>query len=117
VNGWQPVGTRPNKAEEALQTSEEIMLTLPEFENDEEMLVWFDTHDTAPYMADMPESSQKFEIIRTQFTTRPLDIRLRSDYFTAIQLVAERQGIPYQRLIQIWLLDKLKQEAPELLSR
>lgn len=80
------------------------------------MAAWFDTHDTAPYMDDMEEVKEKFHVIRTSFVTRPVDVRLRSDYLEAIQVLAERKGIPYQMLVQSWLLEKLNQEAPELIT-
>ena len=92
------------------------MTKMPKFETDEEMAAWFDTHDTADLMDDMAETDEKFEVIRTSFATRPVDMRLRSDYFEAIQTVAERKVVPYQLLIQRWLLEKLSQEAPDLLT-
>lgn len=90
------------------------MPKLPKFKSDEEIAAWFDTHDSASYMDDMEEAEEKFEVVRTVFVTRPVDVRLRSDYFEAIQEVAERKGVPYQVLIQAWLLEKLTQEAPDL---
>jgi predicted DNA binding CopG/RHH family protein len=93
------------------------MPKLPEFKTDEEAAEWFDQHDSAPFMDELEEASEKFEITRTAFTTRPVDIRLRSDYLAAIQAVAERKGVPYQRLVQTWLMEKLNQEAPDLLPQ
>ena len=93
------------------------MPKIPEFESDEAAAAWFDTHDTAPYMADMEEAGEKFEVIRSLFATKPVDVRLRSDYLEAIQKVAEQKGIPYQMLVQSWLVEKLAQEAPELLPQ
>ena len=92
------------------------MTKIPKFETDEEMAAWFDTHDTADLMDDMKETDEKFDVIRTSFATRPVDVRLRSDYFEAIQAIAERKGMPYQMLIQSWLLEKLSQEAPDLVT-
>lgn len=93
------------------------MPKLPEFKSDEEVAAWFDTHDSAPYIDDMTEAEEKFEVVRTIFVTRPMDVRLRSDYLEAIQEVAERKGIPYQILVQTWLLEKLTQEAPDLVPQ
>jgi predicted DNA binding CopG/RHH family protein len=90
------------------------MSKLPKFESDEALIAWFEENDTAPYMDDMEESEEKFEVIRTSFATKSLDVRWRADYLDAIQTVAERKGIPYHHLIQSWLLEKLKQEAPDL---
>ena len=93
------------------------MPKLPEFESDEAAAAWFDSHDTASYIDDMEEADEKFEVVRTLFATKPIDVRLRSDYLEAIQKIAERKGIPYQILVQTWLIEKLTQEAPDLLPQ
>ena len=92
------------------------MTGIPKFETDEEMAAWFDMHDTADLMDDMEATEETFAVIRTSFVTRPVDVRLRSDYLEAIQAVAERKGVPYQMLVQSWLLEKLSQEAPDLIA-
>ena len=90
------------------------MPKMPTFATEEELAAWVDTHDTAPFMDEMEDAEEVFVVQRTRFTTKPLDVRLRSDLYDAIAVVAERQGIPYQMLIQTWLREKLMQEAPEL---
>jgi predicted DNA binding CopG/RHH family protein len=90
------------------------MAKLPKFKSDEEMAEWFDTHDTAEYMDGMEVVTKDFELIRTSFATRPLDIRVRSDHFAALQEIAERKGIPYQMLVPEWLFEKLNEEVSEL---
>jgi predicted DNA binding CopG/RHH family protein len=91
------------------------MPKFPDFATEEELAAWVETHDTAPYLDDLEDADEAFKAIRTRFTTRPLDVRLRSDYLAAIEALATQRGIPYQLLIQAWLLEKLQQEAPELL--
>ncbi|VAW33070.1 hypothetical protein MNBD_CHLOROFLEXI01-499 [hydrothermal vent metagenome] len=92
------------------------MAQLPKFKNDEEAAIWFDTHDTAAFIDSMKETNISFDIERTLFPTKPMGVRLRSDYLEAIQQVAERNGVPYQMLIQRWLLERLSQEAPDLIA-
>ena len=92
------------------------MPKLPEFKSDEEAATWFDSHDTAAYLDSMEAIEEQFQIARTPFPTRPVDVRLRADYLEAIQKLAERQGIPYQMLVQRWLVEKLNQEAPDLVA-
>ncbi len=89
------------------------MPKLPSFQSDEDVAAWFDTHDTADYIDEMDAADESFVVIRTEFATRPLDVRLRSDFLDAIESLAERRGIPYQRLIQTWLAEKLSQETSE----
>jgi hypothetical protein len=62
-------------------------------------------------------ADQEFHFIGTVFPTRPLDVRLRADFLMALEALAERRGIPYQQMIRIWLLERLRQEAPDLLPQ
>ena len=92
------------------------MTQLPEFKNDEEAAAWFDTHDTAVYMDSMEEVTESFDVARTPFSTKSMEVRLRADFLESIQQAAEREGVPYQMLVQRWLREKLSQEAPDLLA-
>jgi len=60
------------------------------------------------------EPYETFAVKRTNFTTKPLDVRLRTDLYAAVVAAAERRGIPYQMLVQTWLREKVLQEAPDL---
>ncbi len=91
------------------------MSKLPDFQSEAELIEWFDTHDTGLYMADMEAADEEFLVQLSEWPTRPVDLRLRSDFFKAIESVAAQHGIPYQLLMQRWLREKLTQEAPELL--
>ena len=94
------------------------MPEIPSFKTDQEAAEWFDTHDTAPYMDDLEQLQERIQVVRTR--KRPprkaVGLRLRVDHLEAIKQVAERKGIPYQTLIQMWLVEKLRQEDPTLLS-
>jgi predicted DNA binding CopG/RHH family protein len=92
----------------------EPMPKLPDFQSDEELIAWFDSHDTADYMDDMEAADQEFPVVHSFFPTSPVDLRLRTDFLEAIETVAQRRGIPYQLLLQHWLREKLAQEAPDL---
>jgi len=90
------------------------MPKLPEFATEEELAAWVDTHDTADYLDEMEDADEVFTVRRTRFTTKPLDVHLRTDLFAAIEEAAERRGIPYQMLVQNWLREKVLQETSEL---
>ena len=91
------------------------MPKLPDFETEEELISWFDTTDISNYLDEMPLVEPPFNVILSEWTTSPVDLRLRTDFLHAIEQLAERRGIPYQLLIQNWLREKLSQEAPELM--
>lgn len=67
-------------------------------------------------MDEMESADEEFSVILTEFPTRPVDLRLRTDLLVAIEALAERRGVPYQRLMQTWLLNMLRQEASNLVS-
>lgn len=91
------------------------MPTLPTFSTDEELAAWIDANDTAPYLDEMEDVEEPFVMNRTQFATRPLDVRLRADLYAALEAAAQRHGVPYQVLVQTWLREKLLQETPDLM--
>lgn len=90
---------------------------MPPFADERQAAEWFATHDTEPYMDEMEEVQELIPIVRSRPAKKPIGLRIRSDYLEAVKRVAERKGIPYQTLIQMWLVEKLRQEAPELLNR
>lgn len=90
------------------------MPKLPDFQSEEELINWFDTTDISDYLDEMPMIEPPFNVILTQWPTRHIDLYLRSEAFDAIEQLAARRGIPYQRLIQTWLREKIAQEAPDL---
>ncbi len=92
------------------------MPKMPRLRSDDEAADWFATHDTSEYMDDL-ETVESIPVARTHPVKKPVGLRLRPDYLEAIKLVAERKGIPYQTLIQMWLVERLRSEAPELLPR
>ncbi len=92
------------------------MPKMPGFSDEQKAADWFATHDTAPYMKEMEEAHEQIPVTRTHPTKKPVGLRIRSDYLEAVKQVAEKKGIPYQTLIQMWLVERLRQEAPELLK-
>lgn len=90
---------------------------MPNFDNEEELAAWVASHDTSELMDALEEITDEFEVVRTRFSTKPLDVRLRTEYLEAIEELAERQGLPYQALVQRWLLERLSQEAPDLVTK
>ncbi len=91
------------------------MLKLPVFATDKDAAEWFTAHDTAPYMDDLEDVTEEFRALRRRPVWKSARLRVSADYLEAIKTAAERRGIPYQTLVQTWLAEKLRQEAPDLL--
>ncbi len=90
---------------------------LPDFQTDDELAAWLDSHDTSLLMDTLEQANEALEVVRTKFGTKHLDVRLKTEYVEAIEELAERRGLPYQALVQRWLLEKLNQEAPDLVTK
>lgn len=89
---------------------------IPIFTSESEAAEWFANNDTAPYIDGLEEVREPIHVARSRPRKKPVGLRIRSDYLEAVRQVAERKGIPYQTLIQMWLVERLRQEAPELLQ-
>ncbi len=68
-------------------------------------------------MDDLEEVTTPFQVVRTYFPVSSLDIRLPTPYADAIHSYADRHGLTYQAMIRAWLLDRLRQEAPDLVPQ
>jgi predicted DNA binding CopG/RHH family protein len=90
---------------------------LSQFDDENELAAWVESHDTSDFMNEWDEVKDEFDVVRTRFSTKPLDVRMRTEYLEAIEELAVRRGMPYQALVQRWLLEKLNQEAPDLMTK
>lgn len=91
------------------------MSKIPKFKNDKQAADWFSKHSTASVMDKLERVDEEIPVRRTHPPKKPVGLRLRPDYLKAIKQTAERKGIPYQTLIQMWLVEKLHQESPDLM--
>ena len=90
---------------------------VPKFSSNKELADWIDGHDTSEYMDELEVVSEKIEVRRTPQAKQSIGLRLSHKDLEAIKRVANRKGISYQALMQKWLIEKLHQEAPDLLPQ
>jgi hypothetical protein len=45
-----------------------------------------------------------------------IGLRLHPRYIRVLRVVAERKGLPYQALIQMWLVERLWEDVPQLMG-
>jgi len=93
------------------------MPKIPAFSDENQAAKWFATHDTAPFMDELEEVAEKIPVRRTRAAKQAVDLRLRSDYVTAIKQTARRKRVPYKTLIERWVTEKLRQESPDLMPK
>ena len=88
---------------------------LPTFSSDEELAEWIETHDLSEYMDSLEVVTEEIKVQRTPRESVGLDLNPKD--LDAIKRVAKTKGIPYKTLIQNWLTEKLRQEAPDSLPK
>jgi len=81
-------------------------LELPQFDSEEEEAEYWANHSTAPYWDKM--EPEEFQVAVERPRKKLISIRLDSDCLERIKVVANRKGIPYQTLIQMWLKEKIQ---------
>lgn len=90
---------------------------LPKFSSEKELADWIAKHDTSEYMDDLEAAAEEIPVRRTALVNETLGLLLNPTELDAIKRIAERKGVPYRTLIQTWLIEKLQQEGPDLLSK
>lgn len=89
---------------------------VPEFKDEQEARDFFDTHDTAELIEETepekltlaPELAEKLR--RRRERKEVITIRISAPHLARIKRIAQRKGIPYQTLIQLWLAEALERE-------
>jgi predicted DNA binding CopG/RHH family protein len=90
---------------------------LPKFSSEKELAEWIGGHDTSEYMDDLEAVAEEIPVRRTPLVNETLGLLLNPTELAAIKRIAERKGVPYRTLIQTWLIEKLQQEGPDVLSK
>jgi len=90
---------------------------LPTFSSDEELAEWIETHDLSEYMDSLEVITEEIKVQRTLRDKQSVGLDLNRKDLDAIKRVAKTRGIPYKTLIQNWLIEKLRQEAPDSLLK
>ncbi len=84
---------------------------LPQFKNEDEIREFWGSHDSTEYFEEMEELSEP--IIMTQ-PRQSVTVRLEMEAIERLKELAARQGITYQTLIQMWVMDRLQEEERQI---
>ena len=82
---------------------------LPNFDSAAEEAAFWETHDSAPYWDKMEEV--KIEVRAERRPSKMISLRMSEEYLGALKTVAEQKGIPYQTLMRLWLVERLREEG------
>ena len=92
------------------------MSKIPKFKSEEEEAKFWDTHDLTNYLDEFEEVNEEIIITAKKRTKKLISIRMDEDIIVALKLAADKKRMPYQTLIQSWLVEKLNTENPTYLS-
>lgn len=74
---------------------------LPNFKSSEEFDEWVEKHDTSEYhFEDAPE-------VKVRYKKKPITLKVYPTLLEEIKIIATKQKIPYQSLINQWLVEKV----------
>ena len=79
---------------------------VPTFANEAEEREFWQTHDSTEYVDWSTAKRVSFQNLKP--TTQSISLRLPLWMLDSIKTVANKQDVPYQSLIKVWLNEKLK---------
>lgn len=80
---------------------------IPKFASEAEEREFWQTHDTTDYLD--WSKAQKVAFPNLKPTTQSISLRLPLWMLDSIKSTANRQDVPYQSLIKVWLNEKLEE--------
>lgn len=78
---------------------------LPTFRSEQEERVFWETHDSSDY-ADWNQS-ERVRFPNLKPSTKSISLRLPVSMLEQIKVATNKQDVPYQSLIKIWLSEKV----------
>ena len=80
---------------------------IPEFNNEEEEREFWATHDSADYID--WNQAERVVFPKLKPSTKTISLRLSESMLNEIRLLANKQDVPYQSLIKVWLAEKSRE--------
>ena len=86
---------------------------LPAFRTDDEERAFWETHRPGDYVDAMPTERVQVSLrIRKRVRERKknLTLRMEPSRVEEIKVVARERGVPYQTLMRMWIVERLRRE-------
>lgn len=81
---------------------------LPKFRNEDEEREFWAMHDSSEYID--WEKAKRLTLPNLKPSTKTISVRLPESLLDDLKLLANKQDIPYQSLLKIFLAERIKQE-------
>jgi predicted DNA binding CopG/RHH family protein len=81
---------------------------IPEFKNEDEEREFWATHDSADYVD--WDKAERVVFPKLKPSTKTISLRLSESMLNEIRVLANRQDVPYQSLIKVFLRERIDKE-------
>jgi predicted DNA binding CopG/RHH family protein len=85
---------------------------IPEFENEDEDREFWATHDSTDYID--WDQAERVVFPKPKPSTKTISLRLSESMLNEIRLLANKQDVPYQSLIKVFLRERIDKELYKL---
>ena len=96
---------------------------IPKFNTDKEEAEFWDTHSAVDYLDELLEPKEPLELsdklrkeIRRKSKRTKISLRVNLEHINLTKILARSKGIPYQTLVQMWIVEGLKRGLREELK-
>jgi predicted DNA binding CopG/RHH family protein len=81
---------------------------IPEFKNEEEEREFWATHDSTEYIN--WKQAEKVTFANLKPSVKKISLRLPESMLAELKLLANKQDVPYQSLLKIFVAERIKKE-------
>ncbi len=96
---------------------------IPKFKTEKGEAEFWDTHSAVDLLDELLEVEEPIELsdrlreeIRRKSKRTKISLRVNPEHIKLAKILAKSKGIPYQTLVQMWIVDGLKRELREELK-
>ena len=89
---------------------------IPEFRSEEEEARFWDEHDSTEFIKEFDPIEIEVapvleeEILNKRVLKKPVTLRLEPSQIDAVKKIAVKKGLPYQTLIRMWIVERIRTE-------
>jgi len=89
--------------------------TIPDFKNEDEERAFWATHDSTDYLD--WSKAKRFHLTRLKPSVRSISLRLPEALLERIKVLANKNDIPYQSLMKVYLSERVEKEISNKRSK
>jgi predicted DNA binding CopG/RHH family protein len=88
------------------------MKRVPRFETEEEERAFWQTHDSSEYLA--WDDATEITLAKLKPSVKTISLRLPESMIEELKFLANKQDIPYQSLLKVFLAERLDEELESI---